>query len=217
MGVVWTSDGGTVSARVGASTLAVVGGTYTAGAPAADDQVAISNSSTSASWKSIPDCDGATKALNYRTASNVFACNTFSTSSGYATVQDEGSSLTQRATLNFIGAVSCVDNSGSSRTDCTVSGGSANVAEVTVAFGSGATTASTVVTGQTWVTTTSKILCVPTLLAASGRSEGAEDAVIEGLSGAVHTRVLATGFTLTASKPGPGELYGSFVFHCTGS
>lgn len=46
------------------------------------------------------------------------------TSSGYATIQDEGSSLTQRTTLNFTGSgVSCVDNSGSSRTDCTISGG----------------------------------------------------------------------------------------------
>lgn len=42
----------------------------------------------------------------------------------YQTVQDEGSGLTQRATINFTGAgVSCVDNSGSSRTDCTISGG----------------------------------------------------------------------------------------------
>lgn len=35
------------------------------------------------------------------------------------TVQEEGSSLTQRATLNFIGPGACTDNSGSSRTDCT--------------------------------------------------------------------------------------------------
>jgi hypothetical protein len=43
---------------------------------------------------------------------------------GYATVQDEAGSLTQRLILNFTGSgVSCVDNSGSSRTDCTVSGG----------------------------------------------------------------------------------------------
>ncbi len=39
----------------------------------------------------------------------------------YQTVQEEGSGLTQRATLNFIGpAVTCADNSGSARTDCTV-------------------------------------------------------------------------------------------------
>jgi hypothetical protein len=40
---------------------------------------------------------------------------------GYATVQEEGSSLTQRATINFIGAgVTAADNSGSSRTDVTL-------------------------------------------------------------------------------------------------
>lgn len=45
------------------------------------------------------------------------------TGSGYATVQDEGSGLTQRATVNFTGAgVSCADNAGSSRTDCTITG-----------------------------------------------------------------------------------------------
>ena len=43
---------------------------------------------------------------------------------GYATIQDEGTSLTQRNTLNFTGAgVTCVDNVGSTRTDCTISGG----------------------------------------------------------------------------------------------
>lgn len=51
--------------------------------------------------------------------------NTCSATSAYSTVQDEGSALTQRGTINFIGAsVSCVDNAGSTRTDCTVSGGS---------------------------------------------------------------------------------------------
>lgn len=37
----------------------------------------------------------------------------------YQTVAEEGSSLTQRATVNFIGPGACADNSGSARTDCT--------------------------------------------------------------------------------------------------
>lgn len=46
------------------------------------------------------------------------------TGSAIATVQDEGTPLTQRATINFTGAgIACTDNSGSSRTDCDVSGG----------------------------------------------------------------------------------------------
>lgn len=41
---------------------------------------------------------------------------------GYDTIQDEGGALTVRDKLNFIGAgISCVDNAGSTRTDCTVS------------------------------------------------------------------------------------------------
>jgi len=43
---------------------------------------------------------------------------------GYQTIEDEGSALTQRTVLNFIGAgVSCVDSGAPARTDCTISGG----------------------------------------------------------------------------------------------
>jgi hypothetical protein len=43
---------------------------------------------------------------------------------GYTTIQNQGTSLTQRNTLNFTGAgVTCVDNAGSTRTDCTIPGG----------------------------------------------------------------------------------------------
>lgn len=48
--------------------------------------------------------------------------------SAYGTVQDEAVSLTQRTTINFTGAgVTCVDNAGSSRTDCTISGGGSGI------------------------------------------------------------------------------------------
>ena len=44
----------------------------------------------------------------------------------YSLVQQGGTGLTARTTLNFTGAgVSCVDNAGLTRTDCTVAGGSA--------------------------------------------------------------------------------------------
>jgi hypothetical protein len=43
---------------------------------------------------------------------------------GYATVQDETTPLTQRTTINFTGSgVSCVDNGGTSTTDCTITSG----------------------------------------------------------------------------------------------
>lgn len=42
----------------------------------------------------------------------------------YQTIQQSGTPLTQEPTLNFTGSgISCVDNSGATRTDCTVSGG----------------------------------------------------------------------------------------------
>jgi len=134
-------------------------------------------------------------------------------------VVDETTPQGRVQTLTFTGAgVTCAGGSGAAT--CSIPGGgsgSANVVAVTVAFGTGQTTASTVVTGQAWVTSSSVIVCTPTLLAASGRAEGAEDAIIEGISGAVHTRSAGVGFTLTVGKPGPGMLYGSFIFHCTGS
>lgn len=44
-------------------------------------------------------------------------------SSYYQTVEQSGSALTQQPTLNFTGAgVTCVNNSGSTRTDCTIPG-----------------------------------------------------------------------------------------------
>lgn len=53
--------------------------------------------------------------------------------SAYGTVQEEGASLTQRTTLNFIGSgITCVDNAGSTRTDCTVSGGSGQTYQQTL-------------------------------------------------------------------------------------
>ena len=49
-----------------------------------------------------------------------------STAGGYNTIDSNGSAVTQRSTVNFIPAgsanVSCVDNPGATRTDCTVTG-----------------------------------------------------------------------------------------------
>ena len=54
----------------------------------------------------------------------------FEAGAGIATVQEEGASLTQRATLNFIGnAVTAADDSGSSRTNVTISAMTASSAD----------------------------------------------------------------------------------------
>src|SRR3990167_945349 len=46
------------------------------------------------------------------------------TFSGYTTIQEEGSALTKRRKMNFIGTgVTCADNSANTRTNCTFTGG----------------------------------------------------------------------------------------------
>ena len=174
----------------------------------------------------LPQANGGTGtgaltcAAGERLTSNgtVYSCSTVVTQA-YTTVEDEGGALTQRTNLNFTGSgVSCVDSGG--KTVCTISGGgagSANVVEATVDFGAtGDTTASVVVTGQAWVTGTSNIVCAPTLLATTDRSEGMEDAVVEEIVVAVHTRVAATGFTITAGSA-QGRAIGKYIIHCTGA
>lgn len=54
--------------------------------------------------------------------------------SGYATIQDEGTPLTQESTVNFIGTpITCVDNAGATRTDCTITGTGGSSQWITVA------------------------------------------------------------------------------------
>jgi hypothetical protein len=58
-----------------------------------------------------------------------------SAAAAYATVQEEGSALTQRTIINFIGAgITAVDNSGSTRTDVTILSASASQ-EGTISIG----------------------------------------------------------------------------------
>lgn len=58
---------------------------------------------------------------NYLRADGTWAAPAGGGGSGYTTVQEEGSSLTQRATINFVGGgVTASDNAGSSRTDVTL-------------------------------------------------------------------------------------------------
>lgn len=195
----------------------------------------------------------------------------------YQTIKNEGTSLTQRATVNFLGlAIDCADDGVGLKTDCTISvshalvssthtdvtgavadddvlvrgaanwetkqlpscsngttskllynstsnafscgtdqtgGGGGNYAEVTVTLADTGGAAATVVTGQAWVTGTSKILCAPF-------NDGAEsnntDEVYQlaQFSLVVSTRVVGIGFTLSAYSP--VGVSGNFKFHCTG-
>lgn len=91
-------------------------------APASSDQVL----EYVAAWggKSIPDCDDTVgQHINYDTTAHAWSCGTSSlgVTQAYQTVMDESSALTQRSTVNFKGdGIACVDNAGSTRTDCTV-------------------------------------------------------------------------------------------------
>jgi hypothetical protein len=88
--------------------------------------------------------------------------------------------------------------------------------EVILDFGAnGSELVSTVVTGQAWVAANSEIVCSPTMVATADRIEGAEDAVIEGLTVAAHTRVVGTGFTVTAGAS-QGVAIGKYAIHCVG-
>jgi len=78
--------------------------------------------------------------------------------SGYATIKDEASALTQRAILTFLGSpITCVDNAGNLATECTITGGGIATdtfwdAAGDLAVGSGADTAARLpvgVEGQT--------------------------------------------------------------------
>jgi hypothetical protein len=73
---------------------------------------------------------------------------------GYATIQDEAGALTQRTVVNFTGAgVACVDNAGSTRTDCTIASagiapaGSASSVQFNAGGGSLGAAANVLVTG----------------------------------------------------------------------
>lgn len=77
-------------------------------------------------------------------------------------------------------------------------GGNAAIAIVDFGSGTGDYSTSTVVTGQTWVTSSSKIL---TSVIDYGVENTAEDASVEGLTITIGDLVAGTGFTVYAASP----------------
>lgn len=90
----------------------------------------------------------------------------------------------------------------------------ANAVEVTVTMPSdGSGWAQAVVTGQTWVTATSKLACQP--FNDGGDSNNTDEVYsLAAFTTTTSTRVVGTGFTLTAMSP--NGVTGTFKFHCTG-
>lgn len=97
----------------------------------------------------------------------------------------------------------------------TPAGSGGNFVSVDLDFGAGSSIASQAVVGQAWVTAASRIVCAPTMHLTASREEGAEDAVIEQMTVAVHSRSAGTGFTLTAA-PANAPASGVYQFACTG-
>ena len=168
--------------------------------------------------KVLPSCSNATNSkLLFDNSTQTFSCGTDQTSAGggYATIQDEAAGLTARTIVNFTGAgVSCVDNAGATRTDCTIAGGSgsANVVEASIDF-TDSGFFSVVITGQTWVTATSKIVCAPFGTTVDGLTP--EAIAIADLQASWSDPVVGTGFTLNVFNP--AGLEGTVRFHCTGA
>lgn len=92
--------------------------------------------------------------------------------------------------------------------------GAGNFVRALVDFGSGNTTASLTITGQTWVATNSMIVCSPSMVATTSRGEGAEDVLLESIVVAAHTKVVGVGFSVTAHAPFGTS--GVHAFDCTG-
>lgn len=116
-GATWTVDGDAVA--LGTDTT----GDYVSGATSSGG---LTKSGTEGATLGLSDC-AALEAQRRNAGDTDWECFTPS-AGGYSIVADEGSSLTQRATVNFTGAgVSCVDNAGATRTDCTISGGGASL------------------------------------------------------------------------------------------
>lgn len=147
--------------------------------------------------------------------SNVGGVATYDLNSGSVTLKGNETNVANGlVVLDGSGRLPAVD--GSQLTGLPSGSGSINVVTSTVSFGTnGDELASVTITGQTWVTANSAIVCTPTMFASSTRDEGAEDAVIEHLSIAVHSRIAGTGFTVVATTQF-GYAYGDFIIQCIG-
>lgn len=142
---------------------------------------------------------------------------TGSAGAGYDQIQDEGVNLTQRTTLDFVGAgVTCTDTG--SKTQCSIpggGGGGGNAAELAIDLGTGGAGGlifAAIVTGQSWVTSSSVIVCNPFATTADGKT--VEEIVAANLQAVVSNRVAGTGFTLNIFNPYGAR--GIVRFHCIG-
>lgn len=132
------------------------------------------------------------------------------------TVQDEGGAKATAINLNCTGAgISCSVSAGTATLTASGGSGSANVVEVTVDLGTGTTqtVAQVTVTGQTWVSASSIIVCAP--FAQTNDSQTIENYIAADLHAVAASRVAGTGFDVWVRNNYGAT--GIFKFHCTGA
>lgn len=129
-------------------------------------------------------------------------------------LRDEGTSQGRVGALNCVGAGITCTVSGDTGTMTIASGGSANVLETSINFGtSGGLVFSVTITGAAWVTSSSQVLCLPFGTSADGQT--IETYATAGLTTVASNRVAGTGFDLSVYSPYGAT--GTFRFHCTGA
>jgi hypothetical protein len=87
---------------------------------ATDNAVLVGVDNTDWAPKVLPSCSNpTTDKLLYNTTTRSFSCGTDQTGGGYATIEDDGTALPQRTTLNFVGdGIECKDVS--AKTVCNI-------------------------------------------------------------------------------------------------
>lgn len=131
-----------------------------------------------------------------------FTAGASSGASGYSTVQDQGTPLTQRSTINFTGTpITCSDSGGI--TVCDVSAGAGNFGTFTVDFGSDGLSrydSNEATVSAAWVGTSSAILLTPKCVATVGGNT-IDNCLVSKLECSVSTITASTSFGVTCHAP----------------
>lgn len=134
-------------------------------------------------------------------------------------LKNNGTALGGVLSLNCTGTLTCT-KSGSAGTLNATGGTSVNLVQATVDFGTPYEdgVASVTVTGQAWVTGTSKILCTPdNTVGTADHVAGDDDVVLERIVVTVSSLVAGTGFTISAaSGSDTGSTQGKYTINCSG-
>lgn len=132
----WLAPGGDVTGAIGALTVGKIQGKAVGSTTPTDGMLLIGRTSDS-SW--VPATLTAGSNVTITNAGGSITIASSGGASGYATVQNAGSGLTQRATLNCATGLTCADNAGQSRTDVSLTSTSTTVNGTTCSLGGNCT------------------------------------------------------------------------------